>query len=266
MNNTMTLRTIRIPFFVLAAACTVGLSSCKRDKEETPAPITPAPATPQASARMAFHFMDDGTPFTLGGEVMDADGRLVRITKLRFFVSSVHAEDDAENTVADYDGVYLLVDAAGDNDFPLGALEASHIHEFHFDLGVDSATNHSDMTEQTEPPLNDPTTTWLWNQDFGYKFIDIEGRYDSDGNGTVDDTDESFQMHAAGDDLLTEVHGHVHHDVVDDETFTAHMNVDVHGLFASVTMAGVMHMDLLGTTPRTIQVMANLATGVEAVE
>ncbi|HEY0976742.1 MAG TPA: MbnP family protein [Flavobacteriales bacterium] len=254
--------------WILPLATLVGLTmgGCKKDKDVSPAPGGGGGTPITSQIALSFDFRKGTEPFALGGTVVDADGRLVRITKLRFFLSGIEAENDEGEVIGDYEGVYILADASSDAEFALGTISGNHVHQLHFNLGVDSATNHTDMTTFTEPPLNDPTATWMWNQDFGYKFIDIEGDFDADNNGTVDPGEGSFQAHIAGDDLLTPGHAHVHADLVAGGTFVAPIVVDVEGLFSGVQMTGAMHMDLLGTTPRTTQIMLNLAAGIDGPE
>lgn len=253
--------TLLLPLAILA----LGIAGCKKDKDETPAPgggggVTPV-TTPIA---MSFDFVKGDVPFTLGQTVQDADGRLVRITKLRFFLSGVEAHNDEGATIGDYNGVYLLVDASSDAPYALGQITGTHVHELHFNVGVDSATNHTDMTTFTEPPLNDPTATWMWNQDFGYKFIDISGEFDEDNNGTITPGEGSFDAHVAGDDLLTAGEAHVHADLVAGATFIAPIVVDVQNLFSGVSMFPLP--DLMGTTPACTQIMTNLVGGIGGTE
>lgn len=259
-------RTERLGMGAIAAVLVLASAGCKKD-EVAPSTDTGGGAQQVTTeARMAFDLLRGDQPFTLGDVVVDGDGRSVRITKLRFFVSGAKAVDDASAQVGSWPSTYLLVNAAQSNEFVLGDIHAEHVHRIGFDLGVDSATNHGDMTQFTEPPLNDPTATWMWNQDFGYKFIDLSAEFDADGNGTVDPGEGAFDVHAAGDDLLTAVQVQVHGDLQAGQPFVVRLKVDLAGLFANVTVQGATHSDLQGTTPRTAQIMANLAAGISAAD
>ena len=71
-----------------------------------------------------------------------------------------------------------------------------------FITGLDSVTNHSDPSvhEEGHPlELQNPSTHWNWAS--GYLMIILEGDFDSDGNGSLDN---SFIYHVGGKDIPKE--------------------------------------------------------------
>lgn len=71
-----------------------------------------------------------------------------------------------------------------------------------FISGLDSLTNHSDPSvhEEGHPlELQNPSTHWNWAS--GYLMIILEGDFDSDGNGSLDN---SFIYHVGGKDIPKE--------------------------------------------------------------
>ena len=143
--------------------------------------------------------------------------------------------------------------------YDLGTMAAGHVHEVHFSLGLDSATNHANPT-QAPYPLNIPGMHWSWNPAAGYKFLNMEGHVDGNGDGDFDDAeDQVFTYHCATDALLRTDHAHSHADVG-----TAPVVLSVK-MDVAVLMMG---LDLLSTNiamgggPANVQAMNNLAAAI----
>lgn len=209
------------------AALAVGFTACKKDSDE-PVDTTPVEVPHNATIRLSFAFVQGLNTFTLDSIVHDSLGHALKLDGLRFYIGGGHAANDEEEEVGHFEDARLLVDANATNDFPLGPIYASHIHEIHLDLGLDSATNHADFAT-AEAPLNDPSL--YFNTTEGYKFLMISGHADGDGDGTFE---TAFSYACGTDALLTDAHVHVHHDIVEGETFTAPAIVDVIALFAGI--------------------------------
>jgi hypothetical protein len=244
------------------ALAALAFTACKKDEEAAPDDHSHDPAT--ANVSLGFSLMQGENDYTLDSLLTDSLGHKIKLNTLRFFVSGIHAEDDADVVVGEWDDAYLLVDAGNSaNTFALGSITAAHIHQFHFSLGLDSATNHADPTV-AEAPLNDASMHWNWNPAAGYKFLVVEGRVDDDGDGVVDAGDPEIVYHCATDALLTEAHAHEHHDVVSGENYVAPVHVDLAQLFAgidAVTTTGGM-----GDTPVNVRLMQNLAGSIDGAE
>lgn len=248
----------------LVAALAVGTTACKKDSED---PATPGDTHEHhhATVRLAFHFKLGENPYTLDSVLTDGAGHKVKLSQVRFFISGAHTINDESVVVGEFPDAYLLLDASqATNDFELGEMEVNHIHEVQFDLGLDSATNHSDPTLFTEPPLNDASMHWSWNPDMGYKFFVLEGQVDDDGDGVVDADDPSFIVHCAGDDLRTPDHIHVHHTLVEGETFTGQGQVEMTAILADIDV--LANPSSMGVNAVTTQAMANLAAAVDEAE
>lgn len=243
-----------VSFLSLSA---VLISSCKKDDDV----VDDTHVHHHGTIKVAYEFVNGTQPFTLDSTVTDSLGRKVRFSSVRFFTSGYFAQDDAEAMVGDFRTNYILVDAAlANNEHELGEMEAGHIHALVFDLGLDSATNHSDPTQYTSAPLNDVTMHWSWNPAMGYKFLVLEGRVDANGDGLVDASDPVFEYHCASDDLLTETELEAHHDLVEDETFTVHVNVDMATMLAGIDVAG--NLSASGATPVNVRAMQNLSASL----
>ena len=241
----------------IMATMLLANAGCKKDTTDPPATTTPVETAVDATVRMKFSFNDGQTPFTLNStQLVDSLGNHVKLDSVRFFVSGIHAFDDEGNVLAHYEGTYLLVDASLDsNNYAVGAVHASHIHEFHFDLGVEIPAN----TGLTPPPLDD--ASMFFNTTMGHKFLVAKGMADHGGDGNFDiPVDYMCGM----DMLLTDAHAHVHHDLTENEVFTAQITVNLHGLLNGINLM-VDNAPTMASAP-SIRIMQNLSDGIDGVE
>lgn len=229
--------------FTALALATLTLVACKKDDPAPPASPAPTPTT--GSVRLSMEFMNGMMPFDFNAAHTDGAGNTIRFTTLKFYVSGAHAKDDDGTTVGSFNSTYMLVDAAAPdmNTFTLGTMNAGHIHELHFTLGLDEATNRADPTLAVFP-LNIPGMHWSWNPSAGYKFMNMEGYVDVNGNGTFDDgTDVPFQYHcaqnvtqAANAPVLRQADIEAHTDLAAGTTVTLEAHVDVTALLTGVDL------------------------------
>lgn len=241
---------------VLFAAMAIGIAGCKKDSVDPPVDTPTQEAGVDATIRMHFSMLNGTVAFQLNTTILqDSLGHAVKLDDVRFFVSGIHALSDDGTAIGHYEGVYLLVNAAQDSTYDIGTIHASHIHEFHFDLGVDETANGGDIATAT-PPLND--ATMYWDPAAGHKFLVVSGHADIDGDGTF----ETMVNYACGtDNLLTEAHAHVHHDLTVGEVFTAQLGVDLGQLFNGINLATdpVTDMD----APLCLRMMSNLSDAID---
>jgi len=238
----------------------LAITACKKDEETPPAP-TPAPTT--ANMRMSFNFVKGTAPFDFNALHQDGMGRTIRFNTLKFYVSDVHLEDDDMNQVADFHDTYILVDAsASSNAFDLGTMAAGHVHMVNFALGLDAATNHADPINAPYP-LNIPGMHWSWNPAAGYKFLNMEGIVDGNGDGDMDDSEDvPFTYHCATDALLREKHVHIHADVAAGSTVTLAAKVDVQLLLSGLDL--LTNSVAMGGGANNQAAMNNLVTAIDA--
>ncbi len=218
------------------------LIACKKDAETPPAP-TPTPPT-TGTVRISFEFVNGEDHFDMDHTYHDGAGNAVRFSTLKFYVSNISLSDDADNEVGHFEHAYLLVDGgAAENLFTLGTIPAAHVHEAHIHIGLESAVNHADPLT-AEYPLNIPDMHWSWNPTAGYKFLNMEGHVDGNGDGDFDDAEDvAFTYHCATDALLRETHVHIHANVNAGATATMEAKVDVGVLLSGLDlMANPMAM------------------------
>lgn len=251
------------------ALATLTLVACKKEDPVAPAPPAPTPTT--GSVALSLDFMNGMMPFDFDAAYTDGAGNNIRFTTLKFYVSGAHAMDDAGVTVASFNSTYILADAAqpDQNTFALGTMDAGHIHQLHFTLGLDDATNRADPT-LAEYPLNIPGMHWSWNPSAGYKFMNMEGYVDVNGNGIFEDgTDVAFQYHCAQNEtqaatapVLRESFVDVHMDVAAGSMVTIGAHVDVAALLNTVDL--MTTPVAMGNGAGNQLLMNNLVTAIEA--
>ncbi|MBK8339512.1 MAG: hypothetical protein IPK99_05635 [Flavobacteriales bacterium] len=225
----------------LMAVLTAIVPGCKKDDPAPPSGGNPAPTT--ANVELEIEFFNGANPYALTDVLTDSAGNEVRFDKLRFFISNAHLFDDAMNEIAHFEDAYILADASNASvTYDLGTVPAGHVHELGMFIGLDSTTNHTDPTTFTEAPLNDATMHWFWNPALGYKFMELNGYVDSNGDNVVDATDALVEYHIATDDLLGEAEFELHQDVAGGTTLTIAIHVDLAHLAAQID---------LGTNPQS---------------
>ncbi len=246
--------------FSLLALIGLSLAACKKDEEEAPAP-TPTPTPTTGTVKMAFTFMHGTNAFDLNNTYQDGAGNNIRFDKVKFYASNIHLMDDAAAEVAHFHDTYLLLDAsAASNTFTLGAINPGHVHEAEFTLGLDSETNHADPT-LAEAPLNIPEMHWSWNPTAGYKFLNMEGHVDTNGDGDFDDaTDGVFTYHCATDAMAREAMVHIHADVTAGGTATLNAKVDMAVVLQSLNL--VTNSVAMGGGPANAAAMDALVTAI----
>ncbi|MCB9181374.1 MAG: MbnP family protein [Flavobacteriales bacterium] len=215
----------------LFAAVALAFTACKKDEDPEPTPTTPV----TYSLKLEFEFLAGMMPYDLNTLLADSSGTLMKFDKVRFFASNTELMDMMGNEMEHYHDVYMLVDADNSsNVFTLGNSFDGHVHMLKFNVGLDSAANHNTLLEMAPAPLNDGTMHWGWNPMAGYKFIVLEGRWDSDGNDLIDPTDDTFVYHVATDALLGEKMVMSHTDITADGNTTWAMHVDMAALAAAI--------------------------------
>lgn len=218
----------------IAALCLTA-PACKKDPKTPPAPAG-AGEVGTGTVRLSFSFVNGQDPFDINGTYHDGAGHAVRFSTLKFYVSNIHLSDDAGNSVGHFDQAWLVDGAGSGEPFTLGTIPAAHVHEAHFHLGLDSAVNHADPLTAAYP-LNVPDMHWSWNPTAGYKFLNMEGKVDGNGDGDLDDPEDVvFTYHCATDALLRSTHLHIHANVNAGATATMEATVDVAVLLSGLDL------------------------------
>lgn len=242
----------------LLALMALSLPACKKEKEEAQ---DQGGGTAPANVNVRFNFMHGLNAFDINGIYADGMGHAIQFTTLKFYASDFHLLNDNGDAVAEFHDEVVLFDGATPNaSFDLGTMNAGHIHEVHFNLGLESTVNHADPTTAAYP-LNIPGMHWSWNPAAGYKFLNMEGHVDGNGDGDFADAEDLvFTYHCATDALLTEDHFHFHQDV-NGGTVTLDAKLDVAVLLMGLDL--LTNATAMGGGAQNVTAMNNLAAAID---
>lgn len=236
------------------------MSGCEKDLEETHEDLVGSDGA-NTVVTTSMSWTHNGAAFDTSMTLTDAAGTRFKIAEVRFYMGAFSFTDDAGGTVATFPEKYHLVSLSeGGTVRTIGQLNG-HLHEMRCGLGVDSALNHTDPT-LVGAPLGVNGMFWVW--DDGYLFLTVDGRYDSNDDGAVTDSDMMMSYHCGMDTLYTLKTFEVHTDALDGGNIILPLALDIDTLMAGVDIAAtpVVH----GATPVTAAFMQQLAAGLSHVE
>jgi len=251
---------MNITKITLLALLALGLASCKKEKDDDHDHDHGGGGGGAATMNLQLNFVHGANAFDMNTNYTDGAGHAMRFSTLKFYVSEIRLEDDAAATVADFGSKVVLADGATPTaSYEVGTMNPGHVHEIHFKLGLNSTVNHADPTSAAYP-LNIPGMHWSWNPAAGYKFLNMEGHVDGNGDGDFEDVeDKVFTYHCATDALLREDHAHFHADV-NGGNVTLQVKVDV-----AMLLMGHNLLDnsvAMGGGPNNVTAMDNLVVAV----
>ena len=132
-------------------------------------------------------------PFALNTEYSEPEqGYNFNITRLQYYISQIEVTHDG-GQVTLLPETWLLVDAAEQSDFELGAYSFNSVEAISFWVGVEKDYNHLDPTQYPPGhPLAPQNPAMHWGWAAGYRFACLEGK--SGFNLIL-----TYQIHALGD-------------------------------------------------------------------
>ena len=179
-----------LPVFLLVIVCSMGCKKEEDDPEPSPTPSTPAP---EYMVSVGFFFKEGFLPWGFDDQLEDEDGAAVELDRMRFIVSNVRLLNNSGAVIKSFPDVVLKVDRASGNGITqnLGLMVQGGIPRIAFDLGLDDANNALAPADFPTPPLNDQTL--YQSSALGFKFLEITGRWNSNGDLVVNSNDEAIQ-------------------------------------------------------------------------
>ncbi|MCB9235993.1 MAG: hypothetical protein H6581_30380 [Bacteroidia bacterium] len=206
---------------------------------------------PEIMAHFHSHFGADALTYNQNYTL--SSGRKVNLSLAQFYVSGMKLTDGGSGY--SFDDTYLLV--KGDQTvYELGSADPGQYTGFTFDVGVDSAANHSDpSTYETSSALSPQSPSMHWSWSSGYIFIKIEGMADTSaaGNGAVD---YPFELHVGMDAMLRNVSLSQALDATLNNEVEIGMVIDWSQFFNGIDM----------TTPFTTHTMDNMPVAMKVAD
>lgn len=166
------------------------LSSCS-ESSENPADCCAMPDEGILNINIHPHF--NGEDFVLNQSYTINDTLTLRVEELKMYVQLLSPETFSSPDINLFEGTNTSFS------YNLGV---ETYNEISFNIGLDETTNHSDPSfyEASAPLSSFNNMHWSWAQ--GYKFLIIEGKFDSDGDNVPD---QSFSYHIGNDQYLAKI-------------------------------------------------------------
>jgi len=232
----------KISVFLLLAFFAFSISSCDREDPK---------------ATIEFQHFLNGTALNFEDTYeIGTDSTLVNFDIAQFYVNNIILVQDGGGETA-FDGHYLI--STTNRSIDLGTIELAEYTSINFDVGVHPDNNHIDPTTlDSDDALapKSPTMNWGWTA--GYKFLSLDGTYDSDGDLAITDTDSTFLLHIGLDEYLQTATVVYPFESFEDETNELVIKVDYANLFdyaieekpeTKTIMPNEHHNNIVGKVP-----------------
>jgi len=238
-------------FFLFAAMAVLGFTACDDDDTKMDAE--------EGALSMMFEYAVDGESFDTS-TIYEINGTAVKFSIANFYVGGIELMPEEGDPIA-VDGKYLLVTpTAGMQE--VTNVNTGHYHMAKFFVGVDPETNSQTEDDFTSRDADDPLSIQFpamhWNWNSGYRFMRIDGKVDTDGDGQMD---ESLAFHLGTDPMLQEVQYTVHKDVEKGENML-HFEFDLARLFEGIDLSVDYTTHTNNNVPLAERVRDNIPTAI----
>lgn len=210
-----------------------------------------------AAFSLRFNHLFNGNTFSLGQEFTNAEGRKFNLSLAKFYVSGLKMTEDGATTPTSFDDKYLLV--SGDNStYSLGDLPIAHYTGLSFDVGIDSATNHSDPSTYEASSVLSPQTPnmhWAWSS--GYIFLKLEGTVDTSAAMNAPAL-FGFEFHIGMDNMLRNVNLTKHFHIENEATNEVMINLDWSRFFDNLDWQTENSTHTMDNMPAAMKVANNV--------
>lgn len=178
---------------ILFASVLISISGCKKDEEQ--------PDVSYMRFLIDVNVAGDSLVF---GKEYTINGTKMTFAAMRFYMGGIKFTQ-SNGDVIDLSGQYLLAGPSTGGTINEG-LAISNLTRVQFFIGVDSVTNMMSESDFTSRPSNDPlgmqdpSMHWSWNT--GYRFLRVDGKTDTDGDGTPE---TAVQYHLGNNNMLKNI-------------------------------------------------------------
>ncbi|MFP5471030.1 MAG: MbnP family protein [Bacteroidia bacterium] len=167
---------------------------CKKDKAPEPTPVS-------GSLHLKFNHNFNGTAFELNKEYTDDFGNKFTFTRASMYLSKPQLKNSSGNNLQ-VSNQHYLVHSNTETQY-MGHLNPTTIIETTINIGLDAEANNSSPAKyDTDHPLAYQSPSMYWGTSLDYLFVVLEGRVDTDGDGTLD---EGYTFHFGTDAYLNTI-------------------------------------------------------------
>ena len=156
----------------------------------------------QTSISLKLNHLFSGSPLVLNQEYEDSQERLVKLSRVRYYLSSIKITHNG-GQITPLTNVYVLGEGNVSNYTIEGDYDINSVEKIQFDLGVDYEANHGNTSNyDSQHPLGPKTPLMDWGWPSGYFFLVLHGSVDDNNDGSPN---KLFQIESFGDELLKTV-------------------------------------------------------------
>lgn len=211
---------------------------------------------------LSFHFQPvlDGATLTYGG-TSNINGLDVRFDQIRFYMT------DLELTISEnaqtFDDIFIITEM--NDEKSLGQEVRGDLTKVAFNVGVPESMNGVDpATLPADNPLSaDSPFIQHWNWTAGYKFLVMEGRVDTNGDGTYEDTpEETMSIHCGFNSNLKRIELNTTQ-TLNSDNHELHLEFDVAKFFAGYDLANNLFSRPNNNPEAATAIMDNVANAFD---
>lgn len=198
------MQSIKTLILLLLTTSTLMLTGCEANSPEDDQAMIMLDLEPMVGTQS----LAENTVYTLNGQKMTFTSARMYLseivliqeddTEVTFAGESITApaKNDADETVTHTtnDRIVLAKHDAGEQAYELGEVPAGTYKGVRFKIGISGLTNKMDPTQvpatHALTKQTDRNNHWSWNS--GYIFLRMDGYLDLDGDGVVEETEESL--------------------------------------------------------------------------
>jgi len=244
---------------LLTLAIAGAFTSCKKETpmDDHHSHSHSGPADGTGSLELSTSFLVDGATYSQDSVYVDDFGNNYKISFTSMYLSGFQFNTDGDITPLPTQ--YLLIKPETST-YPLGTIGAKHYHDFEFNIGLDSTTNHSDPNSYpVSSPLypQSPSMHWTWAS--GYIFYKIEGSVDTDNDGVFE---TNFIFHIGTDGLKRSTSYTIHTDIVKNQTNTLTMKIDLGKFLNGINLSVDNRTHTMNDMPLATRVANNSVTAI----
>lgn len=183
------MKTIKL-IVALTLLSSLAMISCKKDSNE--------PEKARLNIQFDFNVAGNALEFD---KLYEINGATVSFEAANFYMGGISFTQD-NNQIIELTDQYLLA-GIGNIASLNSAVDVSDINNIKFFIGVDPVTNAQTEMDFTSRPasdplsIKDPSMHWSWST--GYKFLRVDGKVDTDGDGVVE---TPIAYHLGSDSML----------------------------------------------------------------